>query len=62
MRPTKWPIWASFRQFKRLLGQISFDAQIMLFSATLDHGVDEVVETFLSDPKVHSVDLRDGDR
>ena len=41
---------------KRLLGQISFDAQIMLFSATLDHGVDEVVETFLSDPKVHSVD------
>ena len=41
---------------KRLLGQISFDAQIMLFSATLDHGVDEVVDTFLSDPKVHSVD------
>lgn len=41
---------------KRLLGQISFDAQVMLFSATLDHGVDEVVETFLSDPKVHSVD------
>ena len=28
---------------KRLLGQVSFDAQIMLFSATLDHGVDEVV-------------------
>ncbi len=41
---------------KRLLGQVSFDAQIMLFSATLDHGVDEVVNTFLSDPKVHSVD------
>ena len=56
MRPTKWPIWASFRQSSDLLGQISFDAQIMLFSATLDHGVDEVVETFLSDPKVHSVD------
>lgn len=41
---------------KRLLGQVSFDAQIMLFSATLDHGVDEVVNTFLTDPKVHSVD------
>ena len=41
---------------KRLLAQVSFDAQIMLFSATLDHGVDEVVNTFLSDPKVHSVD------
>lgn len=41
---------------KRLLGQVSFDAQIMLFSATLDHGVDEVVDTFLTDPKVHSVD------
>lgn len=41
---------------KRLLGQVSFDAQIMLFSATLDHGVDEVVNTFLTDPKIHSVD------
>ncbi|WP_137654998.1 DEAD/DEAH box helicase [Bifidobacterium moukalabense] len=41
---------------KRLLAQVSFDAQIMLFSATLDHGVDEVVDTFLTDPKVHSVD------
>ena len=38
---------------KRLLGQVSFDAQIMLFSATLDHGVDEVVNTFLTDPKIH---------
>lgn len=28
----------------------------MLFSATLDHGVDEVVDEFLNDPKVHSVD------
>ncbi len=35
---------------KRLLGQVSFDAQMMLFSATLDHGVDEVVNTFLTDP------------
>ena len=41
---------------KRLLEQISPNAQHMLFSATLDHGVDEVVNTFLHDPKVHEVD------
>lgn len=41
---------------KRLLEQISPDAQHMLFSATLDHGVDEVANTFLHDPKVHEVD------
>lgn len=41
---------------KRLLEQISPDAQHMLFPATLDHGVDEVVNTFLHDPKVHEVD------
>ena len=41
---------------KRLLEQIPPDAQHMLFSATLDHGVDEVVNTFLHDPKVHEVD------
>lgn len=41
---------------KRLLEQISPNAQHMLFSATLDHGVDEVVNTFLHDPKVHEAD------
>ena len=41
---------------KRLLEQMSPDAQHMRFSATLDHGVDEVVNTFLHDPKVHEVD------
>lgn len=41
---------------KRLLEQISPNVQHMLFSATLDHGVDEVVNTFLHDPKVHEVD------
>lgn len=41
---------------KRLLEQISPNAQHMLFSAMLDHGVDEVVNTFLHDPKVHEVD------
>ena len=37
---------------RRILKQISPDAQHMLFSATLD----EVVDEFLNDPKVHSVD------
>ncbi|RSX55831.1 DEAD/DEAH box helicase [Bifidobacterium dolichotidis] len=41
---------------KRILGQIQPNAQHMLFSATLDHGVDEVVNEFLHDPIVHSVD------
>lgn len=41
---------------RRLLGQTAADAQHMLFSATLDHGVDAVVEEFLDHPKVHSVD------
>lgn len=41
---------------KRLLAQIPRGAQHMLFSATLDHGVDAVVDEFLDDPKVHSVD------
>ncbi|MCH9275511.1 DEAD/DEAH box helicase [Bifidobacterium amazonense] len=40
---------------KRILAQIRPDAQHMLFSATLDHGIDEVVREFLRDPKVHSV-------
>ena len=41
---------------ERLLEQTPKDAQHMLFSATLDHGVDKVVNRFLHDPKVHSVD------
>ncbi|KAB8287529.1 DEAD/DEAH box helicase [Bifidobacterium ramosum] len=40
---------------RRILEQIRPDAQHMLFSATLDHGIDEVVRDFLHDPKVHSV-------
>ncbi|MBT1166860.1 DEAD/DEAH box helicase [Bifidobacterium simiarum] len=40
----------------RLLAQIAFDSQCMLFSATLDHGVDALVEKFLDDPKEHAVD------
>ena len=31
----------------------------MLFSATLDHGVDKLVDEFLHEPKVHAVDAAD---
>ncbi|WP_421745579.1 DEAD/DEAH box helicase [Bifidobacterium jacchi] len=41
---------------RRILEQIRPDAQHMLFSATLDHGIDELVREFLRDPKTHSVD------
>ncbi|PLS26345.1 DEAD/DEAH box helicase [Bifidobacterium parmae] len=41
---------------RRILGQIRPDAQHMLFSATLDHGVDGLVREFLREPKTHSVD------
>lgn len=41
---------------QRILRQIPDDAQHMLFSATLDHGVDKVVKEFLHDPKEHAVD------
>ena len=40
----------------RLLAQIFFESQCMLFSATLDHGVDKLVKKFLEDPKEHAVD------
>lgn len=41
---------------QRILRQIPQDSQHMLFSATLDHGVDRVVKEFLQDPKEHAVD------
>lgn len=40
---------------RRILAQLQPQAQHMLFSATLDHGIDEVVREFLRDPKTHSV-------
>ncbi|MDD6462002.1 MAG: DEAD/DEAH box helicase [Bifidobacteriaceae bacterium] len=39
----------------RLLEQTDPHGQRMLFSATLDHGVDKVVDQFLTDAKVHAV-------
>ena len=44
---------------ERLLSQVDPEGQRMLFSATLDHGVDQVVRKFLHDAKVHAVDSAD---
>lgn len=41
---------------ERLLEQVEPDGQHMMFSATLDHGVDHLVKRFLTDAKVHAVD------
>src|SRR5690606_8462257 len=41
---------------KRLLDKTPRDGQRMLFSATLDGGVDVLVKRYLSNPVVHSVD------
>ncbi len=41
---------------KRLLDKTPRDGQRMLFSATLDGGVDVLVKRYLHDPVVHSVD------
>lgn len=43
----------------RLLEQVDAAGQRMLFSATLDHGVDQLVKRFLTDAKVHAVDSAD---
>ncbi|WP_348519555.1 DEAD/DEAH box helicase [Bifidobacterium sp. ESL0798] len=40
---------------QRLLEQVDPNGQRMLFSATLDHGVDKVVRQFLHDPKIHEI-------
>ncbi|WP_411734256.1 DEAD/DEAH box helicase [Paeniglutamicibacter sp.] len=41
---------------KRILDQAPRGIQHMLFSATLDNGVDKLVQRYLSNPTVHSVD------
>ncbi|WP_065959594.1 DEAD/DEAH box helicase [Streptomyces sparsogenes] len=47
-------------QVTRLLRQVPADGQHMLFSATLDHNVGQLVRRFLDDPAVHSVDASAG--
>ncbi|WP_309095438.1 DEAD/DEAH box helicase [Streptomyces sp.] len=47
-------------QVTELLDQVRPDGQRMLFSATLDHDVDQLVQRYLRDPAVHSVDPSSG--
>ncbi|MFK3734394.1 DEAD/DEAH box helicase [Streptomyces sp. NPDC088090] len=43
-------------QITKLIKQVRDDGQRMLFSATLDCNIDQLVKRFLTDPVVHSVD------
>ncbi|MGW0084973.1 DEAD/DEAH box helicase [Streptomyces sp. NPDC003393] len=43
-------------QITRVIERVRPDGQRMLFSATLDHNIDRLVQRFLTDPVVHSVD------
>ncbi|WP_241741083.1 DEAD/DEAH box helicase [Streptomyces sp. L2] len=43
-------------QITKLIQQVRADGQRMLFSATLDANIDRLVQRFLTDPVVHSVD------
>ncbi|MER5513601.1 DEAD/DEAH box helicase [Streptomyces sp. NPDC002763] len=43
-------------QITKLIQQARPDGQRLLFSATLDHNIDRLVQRFLTDPVVHSVD------
>ena len=43
----------------RILNEIPREAQHMLFSATLDRGIDKVVRKFLTDPVTHEVESDD---
>lgn len=43
-------------QITKLIEQVRPDGQRLLFSATLDHNIDRLVQRFLTDPVVHSVD------
>ncbi|MFE5796532.1 DEAD/DEAH box helicase [Streptomyces sp. NPDC056503] len=43
-------------QITKLIKQVRDDGQRMLFSATLDRNIDQLVKRFLTDPVVHSVD------
>ncbi|MBV2357668.1 DEAD/DEAH box helicase [Streptomyces sp. J2-1] len=43
-------------QITKVIRQVRADGQRMLFSATLDSNIDRLVQQFLTDPVVHSVD------
>ncbi|MFF5423706.1 MULTISPECIES: DEAD/DEAH box helicase [unclassified Streptomyces] len=48
-------------QVTELLDLVPADGQRMMFSATLDHTVDQLVRRYLTDPVVHTVDTPAGD-
>jgi superfamily II DNA/RNA helicase len=50
MRPITWPTWAFYR------AQTPQHSQRLLFSATLDNGIDVIVNKFLHNPVLRSVD------
>lgn len=45
---------------KRILDKVSADAQKMLFSATLDNGIDVLVRKYLHNPVIHEADSVEG--
>ena len=55
-RPTTWPTSASCPSYAGCSTRRPRDGQRMLFSATLDAGVDVLVKRFLHNPVTHSVD------
>ena len=55
-RPTTWPTWASCPRSPGSLDEIPEGGQRLLFSATLDRGVDTLVERYLTDPVEHATD------
>ena len=46
---------------RKVLDEVPQDAQKMLFSATLDRGIDKVVRRYLNDPRTHEVVADDVD-
>jgi superfamily II DNA/RNA helicase len=41
---------------RRIMELTPTDGQRLLFSATLDHGIDTIVRSFLDNPKIHEID------
>ena len=56
MRPTRWPTSGFLPQVQVLLDQVPAHGQRLLFSATLDNAVGELVSRYLRDPREHSTD------
>ena len=55
-RPTTWPTSGSSRRSSASWTAPRATGQRMLFSATLDKGIDVLVKRYLTDPVTHSVD------